>query len=94
MAGVIVRLAFIVLPIVWGYHAGGPWGAYTMFLVMGAVGGCLAAPKPAQARRMPATAIVDEGVPARRGRREDPTRPTTDDYAGLIVNDYMRRHKG
>lgn len=80
----------VLLAIGWGYHVGGSWGAYSMFLISGIILGCCV--NPPEGREESPT-MMDEGVPARRGKRVDPTRPTQDDYAAMITDNYGKRRK-
>lgn len=88
----MIRVCIVALMIGWGYHKGGWWGAYSMLLIS-AVILCALVGGIREAEGAQAIAAADEDVPARRGRRVDPTRPTHEDYAAMTTNNFKGRKK-
>jgi hypothetical protein len=86
------RIILIVSVLAGGTVAGGWWGLYSGLLLLGILGVLIGPPKPKAAK--PFKPHPDEGVPARQGRNHrDPTRPTEEDWGGMITN-YVHRQKG
>lgn len=73
----------------WGFQKAGWWGVYSMFLVCG----ILLPPFKASPRQERVQEAPHEDVPARRGKRVDPTRPNHEDYAAMITDNYRRNGK-
>jgi len=91
----IRRISFVVCLLSCGAWAGGWTGVFACFLIAGLVGWIIGPPK-ATGAPLPSSEPVDDSqaVPARRGRRKDPTRPseTADDFAGMITA-YLERNR-
>lgn len=94
----MIRLCIAGLLLGWGYHAGSWWGLYSMLLLSGVVLPLFTrGMNEAQGQRhQTALEASDEAqdVPARRGRRIDPTRPNHEDYAAMITDNFKGRKHG
>lgn len=88
----MIRVCIVALVLGWGFHSGGWWGAYSMLLVCGIVLPLFSRPKEERAERVQEARF--EEVPARKGKRVDPTRPSHEDYAAMITNNFKRRNGG
>lgn len=94
----MIRLAIVILLLAFGYDHGGWYGALGMLLVLAAVLSPFAyGQKAQQVQQRPQRQDPDfstgEQVNVRKGQRVDPTRPTTDDYAAMITDNYGHRRK-
>lgn len=73
--------------LLWGFT-----GLYLMLIISAIVLPALfGAPKPSDPRDTPTPSLsLDEHTEARKGKRVDPTRPTTEDWGGMLEN-FKRR---
>lgn len=93
----MIRLCIVALILGWGYHKGSWWGVYTMLLISGIVLPIFrAGMNDAREDRTTANPSLPDDhtlVPARRGKRVDPTRPTHEDYAAMITDNFKGKTK-
>jgi uncharacterized protein (DUF58 family) len=93
----LIRLAIVILILAVGYDHGGWYGVLAMLLILALVLAPFAyGEKPQQAqqmRRQDPDFSLSEQTDVRKGQRVDPTRPTEDDFAGMITNNYGKRKK-
>jgi hypothetical protein len=96
-----VKLVFVVAVLAGGWAAEGSWqGAAAWAMILAFLWFVWAfmhydpnAQRPVR-EPQPVDDFNPDGKPAIRGKRNpDPTRPTTDDYAGMLTN-YIERKRG
>jgi hypothetical protein len=90
----MIRVCIVALFIGWGYHKGGWWGAFSMLLISGIVLPLFSQGMGmAREERNPKLPDDNAYAPARRGKRVDPTRPTHEDYAAMMTDNFKGRKR-
>jgi hypothetical protein len=88
----VVRLALVIGLLTWGAAAGGWSGFFFMVGICTLLGFIWPYRIDPDTLRDKVDAYYDEIRPAKRGSEVDPTRPTTDDFAGMKFDRKERRN--
>lgn len=89
----MVKLVFLIFMLWVGWHYGGWWGVYSMFLISAV---CLAPfahqhQQPQEKQISKSDWNPDEVVTGARKGHPDPTRPGPEDYAAMVTDNYGKR---
>lgn len=98
----MIRLIFVISALAFGYWRSGWWGAFSMLIITAIVLSPFAyggQEKQVKTRTVAGLQTAEDFTDeeenetwgARRGKRIDPTRPTPEDYAAMITNNYGKR---